>query len=87
MIENFSDDQIKIDNKEWSIKNTEMRIRRILDDKELISYDKSEDLENLHSKLDKLINYDIDKISEVGRLFYETDDKFINPVMMDLKHL
>ena len=88
MIENFGDDQIKIDNKEWSIKYRD-EVRRMLDDKELISYDKSEDLENLHSKLDQeLINYDIDHgISEVGRLFYETDDKFINLYHEWLKHL
>ena len=88
MIENFGNDQVKIDNKEWSIKYRD-EVRRMLDDKKLISYDKSEDLENLHSKLDQeLINYDIDHgISEVGRLFYETDDKFINLYHEWLKHL
>ena len=88
MIENFGNDQVKLDNKEWSIKYRD-EVRRMLDDKKLISYDKSEDLENLHSKLDQeLINYDIDHgISEVGRLFYETDDKFINLYHEWLKHL
>jgi len=36
MIENFGDDQIKIDNKEWSIKYRD-EVRRMLDDKEFVA--------------------------------------------------